>query len=410
MSRIRRTNFVVASLVCVGLIFRTVLIELDRGFAIALAGGDAPRFHSLALKGSESLGDAFSLISSGGSLLYAGIVALAYWTVDLRQPEVAKWLNVLASCATLWVTMRCVRHVSTSVQSQTSNKFIVATTWTFAAPVVIYSVLLLRESFVSLLISVGLLFTLRSLEPQSQGREQKWLAASMTATIFASLLHIGSAAFLFYPAYRLVRTSNISPSRLFLLACGIAGLAFSSPLWADKVLVSTGASSITELSAGTVVDASSRFRSGGSAYTVPFSSSGNPVLRLISAGILGPMYFLLTPFPWSVRGVFDVAAGLSGWITFWVITRALWFLKGSRHLFTLAIPLVLFALTFSLATSNAGTAFRHRTKPWPVLVLAYCATNSARTRDDSIELEYPEGIVISGTVDIAVAVEGNPPK
>ena len=105
------------------------------------------------------------------------------------------------------------------------------------------------------------------------------------------------------------------------------------------------------------------------------------------------VYFVGAPFPWNISRVRDVWGFIDGGfliVLVYAIVRDI--KKGAwRRRAYRSIAAVLFAviLGFSVATSNYGTAFRHRAKFVPALIVLYAYGSSERKR------QRKEGFTIS---------------
>jgi len=127
--------------------------------------------------------------------------------------------------------------------------------------------------------------------------------------------------------------------------------------------------------AGTIEGKFERESMGGSAYPA-FVAQGNPISSpwLIFARMA---YLLYSPFPWDVRSAVHIGGLLVGFLYLWLSMRAwrAWRtgLIGGRMRVLGWIFLAL-TLVFAIGTTNSGTAVRHKTKFFPLLVILAAPT------------------------------------
>src|SRR5690606_14215829 len=114
---------------------------------------------------------------------------------------------------------------------------------------------------------------------------------------------------------------------------------------------------------------------GGSAYP-SFVAQGDPVSRpwLIFVRMA---YLLYSPFPWDVRSAIHIGGLLVGLLYLWLSMRA-WRAWRSGlicgRMRVLGWIFIALTLVFAVGTTNSGTAVRHKTKFFPLLVILAAPT------------------------------------
>lgn len=138
---------------------------------------------------------------------------------------------------------------------------------------------------------------------------------------------------------------------------------------------------------------------GGSAYPSVIAQ-GDPFTQpwLIPARML---YFLYSPFIWDVRSAIHISGLLVGFFYIWLSIRA-WRAWRSRlidgRMRVLGWVFIGLTFVFALGVSNSGTAIRHKTKYFPLLVILAAPTFRRR-------------VVIGGTsYQRQVSVTVDPPR
>jgi len=109
---------------------------------------------------------------------------------------------------------------------------------------------------------------------------------------------------------------------------------------------------------------------GGSAFPQWLLPSG--LVETIWKTPIRILYFIISPMPWDISKPSHVLGFLDG-IIYFILFGYLW--KGRKILLKrkstkiLLIILIVYLITFSLGTANSGTALRHKTKLFPILIV-----------------------------------------
>jgi 4-amino-4-deoxy-L-arabinose transferase-like glycosyltransferase len=302
---------------------------------------------------SKVMGTIFSFI--GTNRVYAQFIVVLFSVVSLCM--LAEILNEIG-------------YVSEHVKYKTI--LVVALLPNFA----ILSSIYLRESIVTMFISISLYFFARWVKGK---REINFIVAGLLAFLAASF-HGGAIVILIgYIASRLLidrnnfeirlKISNIVMVIIFVGVFSYLYVNYSSLLF-NKI---GGISSVSEIA--NVSD------EGGASYAAYVGDSSTPI-RMAIFTLPRIVYFLFSPFPWQWRGMADIIAFLFSSL-FYLITikNAINCIRGSNNheQKTLTIVFLVIALccafVFSWGVSNTGTASRHRDKLIILYAVLYAISN-----------------------------------
>ena len=253
----------------------------------------------------------------------------------------------------------------------------------FYPSVVLYSVLTMREAPMVLTLSISIYLLLSWVTTR---RIVSGLGA-VAFVIVAQLFHAGMigatlAVLLIYSRFSLQSITvrdNLRPVALFgLIAATIGVLQFSlrTGVGLEKVW-----SLLREFDIETITGWQSYSARGRGAYLTTVEMNG--WLDLVWNIPLRILFFLGTPFIWMASQFRDFLGLLDALILLYMALRITLDIR-QRRLLTigtyLSVALVVAAIVsvFALGTSNYGTAFRHRAKVFPWLLLLYLYGTSIR--------------------------------
>ena len=248
------------------------------------------------------------------------------------------------------------------------------------------SVILLRESVVSMFITLGVYFFLRWI---TKNKGILDLVLSFASILLGSLFHSGSIAvaageicvLMLYDRKRQMfsfKTSNILFAAFFIFIFVFLYNNYSNLLFAKFADID----SIEDIAGGRV--------HGKSSYAAYVGDSRTP-FRMLIFTIPRIICFLFTPFPWDFRGMKDVIAFLFSSLFYFIVSvktiKSIFYMKKQYRRNLLLILLILaFATTFVFGwgTSNSGTALRHREKILSVFILMLSLTESKANKKETI--------------------------
>lgn len=244
----------------------------------------------------------------------------------------------------------------------------------------ILSVLFLRESIVTMFMTISLYLFLKWFSDKSL----IFLLLSVLAGVSASYFHSGSIGLVvgyiiilfLYSSYKerfTLSVTNIFIATVLVVIMGFLFLNYSDILFAKLTKVDD------------ISDIANTTYYGGSSYAKYVGNSAS-IKNMVIFTIPRIFYFLFSPFPWQWRGVPDIIAFcFSSLFYFAAIRSALGNLKSmSRKNKDKTIALIIISIcivfVFAWGVSNTGTATRHRDK----LVMLF-ATLYALGMDGSLE-------------------------
>lgn len=300
----------------------------------------------------------------GGYFSYIMVVAFVYFLTG-QVPLAIQGLSVFLGCLLLFPIYWLTRDIFAD-----RRVALAATTAAVVFPTgILYSALILRENFMIVPFAFSFLFLLRFLqEPRVH-----WVLGSFVLLLLASLFH---------------------ESMLFIIPVYLAAFFFqrkrSFPMFITPII----------LTAVTVVifilfpEFNQKIPSQLSSYFDP--DRWTRILGILSASRTGyltgfypsslldffwqtpirSVYFLFSPFPWTVREWLDFPALIDSLLYVFLALGSvagmlkIWKDRKSTVIVTVAVIVVLLIL-FAWGTSNYGTAIRHRHKfAWLFLVLS----------------------------------------
>jgi len=316
-----------------------------------------------------------------GSRFYGWFVSLVYSAFD-ESRFVAQWCNALLACL-------AIRYFYLTARLLYAPRLARNLTFIFAfwPTYVLFSSVLLRESFIVFSLAAGIFFLVRW---QFTSQPVDLVFTGLTFTLGAAMHSGVILALVALPVVVLYsgfgarnkqggrrRNSRGGKGILVVLATIVMWVVLSSGIGLQKF------SRSEDLTASSVVDIQRNSARDRTAYLGDVQ--GTSYFQLILQTPQRVIYFFLKPFPWDVQNFSDIIGLLDALLYFYLLVIIILRLKGRtftrNEMLVLGIG-VLIAFTFALATSNYGTAIRHRMKVLPVLALM-AATPSALYRMQS---------------------------
>lgn len=310
-----------------------------------------------------------------GAFLYSWLLSLAYSLLgasSLLAQAINVFfgtlipLNVYLISKELWGTPAALRATWLSA---------------FFPSLVLYSAIPMREPIVTYLLTSSLVFLVRWYRTARGRAFVSAVILCLASVLFHTALFAAFLALGFVLTLRLLQ-ALIGPSHGLqpgILRYTVAILSFLSVI---SLILYTGVGlekigSVSSVSIEALQNQQEwAARSRGATYlenllvTSPASLVWQSPIRIT--------FFLLTPFPWMVRGGGDIAAALDA--SLYAVLIAL-FIRKRRTVWSAppaqAILLVLLALLllYALVTSNYGTALRHRSTIAPLFLILMPLTN-----------------------------------
>ena len=323
-----------------------------------------------------------------GSLLYAWLSSCVYMVVG-RTPLILQLINAFFGTLIVLAAMKTIELLG----ARPRYRQLVGWILTLHPTLLLYSAITMREVAVVLTFSISLYWLVKWIVV-GRYRYAMWAVAWM---LFSQLFHTGMLAgsvillvvwmyrtatnhwrhmFRLRVPVRHAREAAVSIVTLSLFF--IAGLVMLGGGYGlEKVQRLTDESIIEALRGWQVYVA--RGRAG---YLTELQPS-NAVDLLLHIP-LRLVYFVGAPFPWQISRFRDMWGFVDGIFTGVLLTSVLWRLRQQRlksaKYRTVVFVVALMMVGFALVTSNYGTAFRHRGKFVPVLVVLYSYGTAIRNR------------------------------
>ena len=344
------------------------------GYALPDSQFDARTFERIAWLWARD-GRLFDDFTTG-SYLYSWLSSGIY-LLSGRVPFLLHVINSYFGTLTIYFVMRSARLLSPNTHIDRAAGWTLA----FYPSAVLYSVLTMREAPMVLALSISIHLLLSWVTT----RRIAFGLGAVSFMIVAQLFHAGMigatlAVVLIYSRVSLQSVTvrdNLRPLALFMVmatAIGVLQFSLRTGVGLEKVW-----GLLRDFNIDTIVSWQAYSARGRGAYLSDVDI--NVWLDLVWNLPLRVIYFLGSPFVWMVSQFRDLL-GLFDAVVFLYIAFRITLGTRRRRLFTidayLSIALVVAGVVavFALGTSNYGTAFRHRAKVFPWLLLLYLYGNS----------------------------------
>ena len=346
------------------------------GFTLPDSQFDARTFEQVAwlwARDGEFLDDfttssyLYSWLSSGVYLLFG------------RVPLLLHVINSYFGTLTIYFVMRSAQLLLPDTRVDTTIGWILS----FYPSVILYSVLTMREAPMVLALSISIFFLISYVST----RRVVFGLGALLFSIVAQLFHAGAvgatlAILLIYSHVSLQSVTvrdNLRPLALLVVlttAIGMLQFSLRTGIGLEKVW-----GFINDFDIDTIASWQEYSARGRGAYL-----SGvvmDAWLDLIWNLPLRLLYFFGSPFIWMVAQFRDVLGLLDAFIYLYLVFRITVDIRSQPRRTTyayLSVALIIAAIVvlFALGTSNYGTAFRHRAKVFPWLLMLYLYGNAIR--------------------------------
>lgn len=329
------------------------------------SGVDTVYFYTRGVSATiSSVGDAFRYFEFG-SRLYVWFVGLLF-SVFGDSAYIAQSVNAFVAALSIYLFSQAL-----IIFFNRRDSYLFTMIFGFWPSYVLYSSLLLRESFVTFFIMLGLL----SLCRWYKTRDLNMFVWVLIGFVSASALHSGMIlcipGSILFVAVVLIKERRTKKSKkmksvlgMFVLALVFA-VGLASGVGMQKFRKAENLD-IDFVAAKQISASRSRAAYLQDAQTGSFSA-------LLSQTPLRMVYFFFSPFPWSIRGGADLVGGVDaifyGMLFIIAIKRA----RNGVGVNVRRAMLLMFlfsSIALAVGTSNYGTAVRHRAKLLPFLLLS----------------------------------------
>ena len=359
---------ILRNILIVALVVRLLLALIQAYTAVNLpgAGGDSIAFERHGWLNAQAWRDGGEAGRTMGAYYYSSFIGIIYYFFG-RFPFLVQFANILFSLFTVYLLYNTVY----SITGIKRNAQIAAIMIVMLPTLNVYSAILLRETIIVMFTALSFYFFV---EWMKKGKVTK-LIGSFVALTAAGALHgplfllvwvMVAFVVIYSPRdkkFRFVRGQIVPAAVIAVLAMILIGSIITYQLPGDLSQIFT-----PDFLRG-VIERRSLSRTSYLVEILPYS-----YFDLFWQTPLRVLYFLFTPFPWMISNVKDVF----GFLDILIYTGLFYFsYKGSKKLWknnkqiVIASFLVIATLVvmFAWGSANYGTAWRHRQKIAPYLVV-----------------------------------------
>jgi|TARA_B110000238_G_C16142929_1_gene447424 hypothetical protein len=359
-------------LIVVFLCLRVFLLYFDyygKDIANVLhSGGDSERFHQFALIISKNL----NMMSEISYTKYTDFLGILYWIIG-DQRFFSQFLNVVIGMWSIFIFYK----ILDLFKLKDSKKLFLLALYGFYPQNIIFSSILLREALILFFFIYSMLFFIQWLRSNSRIHIYKTIIFVLLSAVFHPGMLLGllvyGFVFLFFDVKNNKFQYSFKRKTLFIL---VVGLAISLISYNTSILTGKFSFLLLEENTG-LIDAyqsGSAVEKGGATYLSNFQI--NSITDLIFLTPLRLIYFIFSPMPNDVRNLGDIAAIVLDssifYFLFFIIVRKIKIMYRSVFKILPKVFIILFliiAVGFAIGTENSGTAMRHRTKIFPILMI-----------------------------------------
>jgi len=358
---------VLRNILIAALVLRLLLSLIQAYTAVDLpgAGDDSVNFEKFGWLNAQAWMLGTEARMTTGVYYYSSFIGVIYYFFG-RVPFMAQFANILFSLLTVYLLYKTVYSITGSVRNARIAALMIALLPTLN----VYSAILLRETMIIMFIAFSFYFFV------------KWIGKGQLTKLLGSFAALAAAGALHGPLFLLVWvmilfviiysprdkkfrfvTGQIVPAVVIaVLALILIGSVITYQLPGDLSQI------ITPDFLRGVVDGKTFGRTSYLLEILPYS-----YFDLIWQTPLRMLYFLFTPFPWMISYVKDALGFLdmliyAGLFYFSYRSKKLW--KNNKQIVIASLLIIVtLVVMFAWGTGNYGTAWRHRQKIAPYLVV-----------------------------------------
>lgn len=361
-------------------ILMLIFLFYDREIS-SIDSTDPEGFHRSSLL--KSNGD--NSFDYGG--IYTDIIGLLYKVIG-TQRIIAQYINVLLVITIIYIGISILNELDIVGRYKKVGILLLA----FNPHFLILSVVLRREQFISLMVTLSFYFFIKYWK---EGRFFFFIFA-IAFCLFGAAFHSGIISLVagytvFYIAFdRETAAFNYNKNVIIKIFICLMLFIVVYVYFGDQLLLKFN-------STGSFDELNERLyhQVGNSGYIVGFNIS-NDLLNFVLNTPLRTIYFLLSPMPWNWRGLGDVIAFCMSSMYYTVgFIIAISSIKCSGHkikyiLIGTFVTMIIACIIFSWGVRNAGTAMRHRDKlavPYVIMtVLALRERSKSKDKKRGLEV------------------------
>ena len=360
-----------ATVLYVALAFRLITIFLGNYLIILPdSWGDATEFERKAWEWSQNgFFEVFNEYPSERKSFHISWILAFFYSLTDRSVIMGQSINLIFGMGSLLLGSRLANLIW-------NEKVSIKVGWIIALypTLILYSCLILRESFIWFFLLVALYGISSSVKYGDFKSFSLIFIGFFGASFFHGGMLIGALVFLiismniyFFKSIKKIKYYKINKKNFFLLIIfGIFIFIFLTNI--DKMPKLAALKNFLDYEQ-VLVEISNRNIGNANfpEWTVP-----NNLFELIYKTPIRLIYFMFSPFPWDVSksshliGMLD---GLFHLILFILLIKNFRFIMSENNLKFIFLILVTYLIVYGVATGNFGTGIRHRTKFIIVLIL-----------------------------------------
>jgi len=354
------------NLILLGFVLRIFLMLADyyHWFPILNSGVDSEVFHKVALENQRS--SVWKIWTN-----YTYFLTFIYYLTNSSR-LIAQYINVLLGVGVMVFVQRSLSLLEIKKSVQKNVILIVV----LLPNLIIFSGILLREAWIEFFVAASLFYFLKWFKTGSI----KNILLTIVMIMLATIMHSGTIsiligyviAFLIYnPKTQKTQISGNSIFSLILLIGIMILLMNHFEMFTSKF------SNFNFDDPNAFVELTNTTNGGGSDYLTWIKADNVSQCLLLSP--LKMFYFLFSPLPTEWRGISDVIGFLIDSIVYLWLCIGIYRFRdlqgfGKPLRMFLLISLLITVFIFAYGTYNAGTAFRHRAKLIPVILITYAVS------------------------------------
>ncbi len=293
------------------------------------------------------------------TFIYTKIIGVIYF-ISGRVPLLVQFVNVILGVLIVYYVYKIIIELGATKRNAQIGSVITALFPTLC----LYSVITLRETFVSFFVIVSVFYFFKWL---NSGRVSKLVLTAafllLSSALFGAMIVIGVVYAIFFVFYE-VKTKKwklISKQSVLGIFIAILVIIIYGSFLLDKIPADIRLVFSPDYMGSRVTGAAK----GGSTYLVGFTP--NSILDIIIQSPVRMVYFLFAPFPWMISSPGQILGLIDAFLylvfVFYAIRGLKYLKKYNNPAFWAVISMLLIIIgTFAWGVSNFGTAVRHRQK------------------------------------------------
>lgn len=349
---------------------------------VPFTGTDWTSYDSMARRAIEASGTIVDLYNNSFDL-FVFLVACIYSVFGENINQIFFYLIPFS-----FLTFRYV-YKTVMLITKSERRASIAGLLVLAWPAnIVFSISVLRESFIQLLTAMSFYHFTRYVKNKSG------LLKSYLFGFFASLTHSGLVTVPLAYTYVLLQRQKNKPYNMLnvrsIMTTGLVALVLTlTPFWGSIGKQLSGIQSATDIT-NTLETKSAAL---GNASTNYINSVPEDIGSLLLSLPYRLVMFTLSPFLWQISDIGTAIAFVIDAIPTFMLAVSFIFIFRNRRKFnkigqniivTAAVCTILTLSVFSIGTNNYGTAMRHRTKILPILLVTVASFGSMYERRLSV--------------------------